>query len=248
MIVVWVSCGAASAVAAIETQRLFGEVQEIRYVNTPIKEEDPDNLRFMDDLSRHLGAPIERAVNAKFPNGSAREVWAKRGAMSFPHGAPCTKELKKDARYQWQDQHKPEWHVLGFTADEKARHDRFVLTEISNVIPVLIDYGITKSDCFQILDRIGLRRPAVYDRGYPNANCLGCVKATSPTYWNHVRSQDPAVFDDRSAQSRELGVRLARYKGKRVFLDELPMTAKGRSIKNWTVECGLFCEEKTDAV
>lgn len=243
-IAVWVSCGAASAVAALETQRKFAKAGfDIRYVNSPVLEEDPDNRRFMSDLQDLLGAPIETAINPKFPNGSAREIWVARRAMSFPTGAPCTLELKKEARYRWQQKNKPNWHVLGFTADEKKRHDRFILTELPNVIPILIEAGITKADCFPYLERVGLRLPNVYRRGYPNANCIGCVKATSPTYWNLVRTQDPAVFADRANQSRELGVKLARHKGKRVFLDELSPNAKGRPLTNWSIDCGIFCEE-----
>jgi len=36
-------------------------------------------------------------------------------------------------------------------------------------------------------------------------------------------------------------VRLVRFKGKRIFLDELPPDAKGRSMKNLNFECGIFC-------
>jgi hypothetical protein len=31
-----------------------------------------------------------------------------------------------------------------------------------------------------------------------------------------------------------------------MFLDELPMDAKGRDLKYINFECGLFCEEKTN--
>ena len=102
--------------------------------------------------------------------------------MSGVAGAPCTLELKKVARQQWEQEHNPDYHVLGFTLDEKKRHDRFVLTERSNVIPILIDNKITKDDCYAILQSEGIDLPNIYKRGYPNANCIGCVKATSPTY------------------------------------------------------------------
>jgi hypothetical protein len=52
------------------------------------------------------------------------------------------------------------------------------------------------------------------------------------------------VFRDRSEQSRDIGAKLARYKGRRIFLDELPAYAKGRALKNMSIECGIFCEEK----
>ena len=80
--------------------------------------------------------------------------------------------------------------------------------------------------------------------GYPNANCIGCVKATSATYWSHVKKMHPDVFAARAEQSRRIGARLVRHKGKRMFLDELPDGAKGRSMKHMDFECGLFCEEK----
>ena len=52
----------------------------------------------------------------------------------------------------------------------------------------------------------------------------------------------PDQFRERAEQSRHLGVRLVRYKGKRIFLDELPEDAKGRGMKSY--ECGIFCDTK----
>lgn len=244
VIAVWFSCGAASAVAAKETLRRYRDVATIRILNNPVAEEDEDNRRFLFDVENWLRVRIETVLNSKWPEASAEEVWAKRRGMSFPNGAPCTVELKKQARQEWERDNRADWHVLGFTADEKKRHERFVLSERENVLPVLIEGGITKQDCYDILRDAGLRLPRIYEMGYPNANCIGCVKATSPTYWNHVRAVHPEVFDRRASQSRELGVRLARHKGKRVFLDELPADAKGRPMKGLDFECGIFCEEK----
>ena len=243
-IAVWFSCGAASAVAARKTIELYGSTCRVRVINNPIIEEDEDNRRFLLDVSRWIGQDIETAASSKYPSASARDVWARRKFMSGPTGAPCTVELKKKARQEWEARNHVDWHVLGFTADERVRHDRFVLTERSNVLPVLIEAALTKSDCYQVLKRAGVEPPRAYAMGYPNANCIGCVKATSSTYWNHVRRVHPQVFDDRAAQSRQLGVRLVRHQRKRVFLDELPPDAKGRPMKGLDFECGIFCEER----
>lgn len=244
VIAVWFSCGAASAVAAKETVRRYGDIATVRVLNNPVVEEDEDNRRFLYDVEQWLGVRIETVLNSKWPEASAEEVWAKRRGMSFPKGAPCTVELKKEARQEWEHNNHSDWHVLGFTVDEKKRHERFITSERENVLPVLIEAGITKQKCYDILRGAGLRLPRIYSLGYPNANCIGCVKATSPTYWNHVRRVHPDVFARRAALSRELGVRLARHKGRRVFLDDLPADAKGRSMKGLDFECGLFCEEK----
>lgn len=245
VIAVWFSCGAASAVAARLTVQRYGNLCDVRIVNNPIAEEDEDNRRFLRDAERWIGVEIEDARNSKYPNASAEEVWDRRGAMSFPHGAPCTQHLKKEARQQWEAINRPDWHVLGFGAEEQERHDMFTLTERSNVLPVLIDAGLTRQDCYDIVVKEGLTPPRIYELGYPNANCIGCVKATSPTYWNHVRKVHPEVFARRAEQSRRHGAKLVRVNNQRIYLDELSPDAKGRPLKTMkAVECGLFCEER----
>ncbi|MEO4045015.1 hypothetical protein AAFN47_25735 [Hoeflea sp. CAU 1731] len=239
----WFSNGAASAVAWMETVLRYGDICEVVAVNNPVQEEDADNHRFALDVAKWVGSDIVFWKNPKFPNASAEEVWDHCNAMAFPHGAPCTDRLKKAARQDYEKHRRIGWHVFGFTADERKRHERFVLTERDNVLPVLIDAGITKDDCYEIIRAAGILLPLVYRLGYPNANCLGCVKATSPTYWNHLRRMHPEIFKRRSEQSRRLGVRLVRYKGQRMFLDELPPDAVGRPMKTMRIECGIFCEE-----
>lgn len=244
VIVVWFSCGAASAVAAKLTIEKYGSFCDVRVVNNPIKEEDSDNLRFLKDVERWLGVKIESSINDKYPSCSIIDVFNKRRYMSGVAGAPCTGELKKKARQQWENKNRYDYLVMGFTAEEITRSNNFKLSERSNLISVLIDDGLTKKDCFKIIRDAGIELPAIYKRGYPNANCIGCVKATSPTYWNHVRDKDPLAFKQRAEQSRDIGARLVRVKGKRIFLDELDPKAQGRPMKNMDFECGIFCEEK----
>ena len=243
-IVVWFSCGTASAVAARETIKRYGGACNVRIVNSPVLEEGWDNRRFLHDVEQWLGQKIEIATRSKYPNCSAADVWERRKGMSFPYGAPCTVELKKEARYEFERNNHIDWHVLGFHAGEKRRHDLFTMTERSNVLPILIDAGLDKSDCASIIKRAGLELPLAYALGLPNANCLGCVKATSPTYWNKIREVAPAVFHARAEQSRRLGSRLVRVNNSRIYLDELSPEAMGRPLNQLKMpECGLFCEE-----
>jgi len=247
-VVVWFSCGAASAIAArlaVNLSHAYPALIEVVILNNPILEEDEDNQRFLKDVSSWLCHPIQHATNSKYSNASAVEVWEKRRFMSGPQGAPCTQELKKRARQQWENENHFDLLVMGFTAEEIPRHQNFMLSERENLLPLLIDAKLTKLDCFKILKGEGINLPRIYSMGYPNANCIGCVKATSPTYWNHVRKMHPKEFQERADQSRRIGARLARYKNKRVFLDELPPDAQGRPMKSLkTPECGIFCEEK----
>lgn len=246
MIAVWFSCGAASAVALKLTVEKYG-VENVRAVNNPVANEHFDNRRFLKDVSKWVDIEIEDAKNPKYPDANCVEVWDDRKAMSIivpgkGSIAPCTDKLKKDARYEWEKVNHADWHVMGFTVDERKRHERFVLTERENVLPVLIEANMTKRDCWDMLRKAGLELPAMYKLGYPNANCIGCVKATSPTYWNLVRKTHPDIFEERAEQSRRLGSRLVRVKGERIFLDELDPNAVGHKLKSMP-DCSSFCEE-----
>jgi 3'-phosphoadenosine 5'-phosphosulfate sulfotransferase (PAPS reductase)/FAD synthetase len=241
-IAVWFSCGAASAAALKLTVDKYG-ADSVRAVNNPVAEEHPDNKRFAQDVANWVRIDIESAVNSNYPLASVVDVFERRKGMSFPHGAPCTVELKKRARQEWEKHNHVDWHVLGFTSDERKRHDRFVITERGNVLPVLIDAGMTKNDCADMIRAAGIKLPEIYSLGFPNANCIGCVKSTSPTYWNLVRREFPEVFEERAEQSRRLGARLVRVKNERIFLDELDPRVKGRPLKVMP-DCGLFCEEE----
>ena len=240
-IAVWFSCGAASAAALKLTVDKYG-VDNVYAVNNPVIEEHHDNKRFAEDVANWVGIDIQYAINSNYPLASVVDVFDRRKGMAFPHGAPCTVELKKRARQEWEKSNPVDWHVLGFTADERNRHDRFVMTERDNVLPILIDANMTKNDCADMIRAAGIKLPEIYGRGFPNANCIGCVKATSPTYWNLVRQEFPEVFDQRAEQSRRLGAKLVRVKNERIFLDELDPKVKGRPLKTMP-DCGLFCEE-----
>ncbi len=246
VIAVWFSCGAASAIAAKKTIELYGDICDIRIINNYVKEEHSDNLRFLKDVEAWLGIEIEIALNPKYPSCSIVDVWDDKKYIGGIAGAPCTSELKKRARQLWELENHSDWLVLGFTSEETKRSDNFKKRERSNLLPVLIDEGISKEDCFHILNEASIEPPEIYKLGYPNANCIGCCKATSPTYWNHVRKVHPEVFEERAEQSRRIGARLVRVKGERIFLDELDPKAMGNPMKTLAdidFDCGSFCEE-----
>lgn len=246
-IVVWFSCGAASAVAAKKTIELYGKDNVIRIVNNPIFNEHHDNERFLKDVEKWLDYKIESTSSDIYPSQDIREVFKKERIMSNRFGfAPCTHQLKKIPRQNWEKVNHFDYLVMGFTSDESSRYERFKKTERDNILNVLGDLNLSKEDCFNIINEAGILLPEIYYLGYPNANCIGCVKATSPTYWNHVRETFPDIYNERATQSREIGCKLTRHKGKRLFLDELPEDAKGHKMKSLKMpDCGIFCEERS---
>lgn len=242
-IAVWFSCGAASAVATKLTLEMYGDNNKISVLNNPIMEEGEDNQRFLRDVESWLNIKIQHVTSAKFPNQSCKEVWDKQKFMSSPWGAPCTKELKKVPRQNWEAINKPDWTVLGFTSEETARADRFKLTERETLLTPLIDKGYNKQDCFDVINAAGIKLPDLYLNGHPNANCLGCVKVNSPTYWNWLRLTYPDIFQDRLEQSERIGAKLVRVKGEYIPLSKLDPKAKGHKMKTYDIDCGIFCEE-----
>lgn len=214
----WFSCGAASAVASELMLKKYGTSCHIVYCDV-MSTEHPDNQRFFEDVQRWLGVKITVVRSAAYD--SVDDVFEKTRYMAGIHGARCTSEMKKLPRYAYQRD--SDIHTFGFTAEEHRRIERF---EINNpelrVDWVLAAAGYSKQDCYDRIAEVGIAIPAMYQLGYNNNNCLGCVKASSARYWNRIRRDFPDVFARRVQQSRDLGVKLTRYKGKRVFLDELP--------------------------
>lgn len=68
----------------------------------------------------------------------------------------------------------------------------------------LIERGLSKENCHAIADSLGLKRPKMYDLGYSNNNCVGCVKG-GKGYWNRIRVDFPEVFERRAKEEREVG-------------------------------------------
>jgi hypothetical protein len=215
--IVWFSCGAASAVAAKVTLAK-DPAASVVYCDTS-RSEHPDNVRFRVEVERWIGKPVEVIRSEKYK--TVEEVFEARKYMSGPKGAICTTELKKFPRFKYQEP--DDIHIFGFTSDEMRRIDDFQSRNPELYLEwPLRDQGIDKNDCYRRIEAAGIKLPAMYGLGYKNNNCLGCVKATSPSYWQKVRIDFPEVFKRRADQSRRLGVRLVRLHGERIFLDDLP--------------------------
>lgn len=235
-VIAWFSCGAASAVSAKLAIEKFGADRvSVVYCDTS-KNEHPDNRRFMSDIQRWIGVPVMVIGSKLFT--SIEEVFEKRKYMSGIAGAVCTVEMKKVPRFKFQ--RADDIHVFGLTADEQKRIRNFTQNNPELELAWLLrDAGVTKRECFSRIVSAGITLPVLYQQGYRNNNCIGCVKATSAAYWGKVRDDYPSIFDLRAKQSRALGVRLVRFKGKRIFLDELPLGAVQGRLEN--VTCGPEC-------
>lgn len=110
----------------------------------------------------------------------------------------------------------------------------------------LIERNLTKADTLAMLWASGIKLPQMYELGYRNNNCIGCVKG-GKGYWNKIRVDFPAVFAGRAAREREIGASIIHDENGRVFLDELPRDA-GRHDDMPDIECGVFCQLAMDEI
>jgi hypothetical protein len=239
-VVSWFSCGAASAVA---TKLAIHDCKNVVVAYCEVKEEHPDNKRFLRDCAKWFGQEILVLGNDKYKR-SIYEVFNKTNYLAGHGGARCTLELKKNVRKQFE---KPnDTQVFGYTVEEQNRVDRFIdANNEVNIITPLIDRGLTKQDCLAIVQDAGIRLPMMYELGYKNNNCCGCVKAQSPAYWKKIQIDFPDYFDAMVEQEKRLGVKICKTTVDGVADVRIPLTELPARISpmddSIDVQCGIFC-------
>lgn len=233
-VIVWFSCGAASAVAAkLALSDYGGDRVQIVYVDPG--SEHPDSQRFMADCVRWFNSPIKTLRSEKYRD--TWQVWEERRFLVGPKGALCTGELKKAPRFAFQ--RPDDVQVFGYTAEEQDRADQFRAQNFEVILETpLIQRGLMKADCLAMIERAGIELPAMYRLGFSNNNCIGCVKG-GMGYWNRIRRTFPDVFDRMAKLERNIGHSVNSDKSGPVWLDEMDPT-RGRD-NEIAPECSLLC-------
>lgn len=241
-VVAWWSAGITSAVACKMALELYDNV-EIVYIG--IKSAHPDNDRFAKECEEWYGKPIHYISSKKYLDQF--EVIEDTGAVNTPYGAPCTRELKKEVRFQLERNFEKNLfnnttilnQVWGFEYTKKEinraiRHGQ-QYPETNPLFP-LIEKGLDKNTCAGLLQNAGIELPEMYKLGYSNNNCIGCVKG-GKGYWNKIRVDFPNTFEKMANLERQVGYSCING----TFLDELEPTA-GRMSKEIMPSCGVVCE------
>lgn len=243
-VVVWFSAGAASAVAAKLTLHPHPEAV-IAY--TDPGNEHPDNQRFISDCERWFGKEVVQLKSSSYED--AWEVWEKRRFLVSTGGALCTMEMKKRVRQEFEQA--GDAQVFGFTAEEQARASSFRRQnpEVDLRTP-LIERGLSKDDCLALIEKAGIELPAMYQLGYRNNNCVGCVKG-GIGYWNKIRRDFPETFARMAKLEREIGATVLRNRNRfggepvymgRLYLDELD-PERGNHADEPSFECSVLCQD-----
>jgi hypothetical protein len=224
--VLWLSAGVSSAVAWI-----LSPASRAIYID--IADQHQDSMRFCNDVAAYMGKRFDVLSS---PIGSVDAACRLAGYINGPGGARCTKSLKRAVRAEWEQDNNPDEYVWGLDCGERHRAERIIesMPNIDHRFP-LIENNMTKQDAHGMLARIGIKRPAMYDLGYSNNNCIGCVKG-GMGYWNKIKRDFPEVFASRAAMEDKIGATCIN--GKRLA-DLKP--GDGREEKDILEDCGVFC-------
>lgn len=232
----WFSCGITSAVACKLAVKEYG-AENVRLFYLEIDSAHKDNERFIKECEQWIGVEVERRRSPKYLDQF--DVIRKTRYVNGAGGARCTKELKKNVRFAIEEEVDYDGQIFGFefSKNEINRAIRFS-EQYPHAKPLypLIDKKLTKVQCADILLRNNIRLPKMYELGFHNNNCIGCVKG-GKGYWNHVRKHFPDYFDEMAKVEREVGHSCIKNK----FLDELG-ESEGRHDPPILPDCGTFCE------
>lgn len=237
MVVCWFSAGISSFISAYIMKDKID-----RLIYTHIDDQHPDTLRFLNDCENVLGKKIEILQS---PYKSVDNVIQTFQFINSRYGAKCTQILKKRVRKEWETGKENLTYIWGYDINEKHRTEQAIsmMPKQEHLFP-LVDNLMTKGDCHGLAKRLGVKRPVMYDLGYPNNNCIGCVKG-GMGYWNKIRVDFPEVFARRARQEREIGntCLTEKIKGKNVplYLDELDPD-RGNMNTEIMEECSFMCQ------
>lgn len=236
-LVAWWSAGITSAVACKLALEIYGN-DNVDIVYFHIDSAHMDNHRFKRDCEEWYGKAIH-SVSGKYSDQF--DVIESTRYINGPTGAKCTSELKKSLRLKIQRENQYDGQIFGFEFSKKEVNRAIRFKEQhpeTNPIFPLIEFKKTKEDCLSIVNTKGIEIPEMYKLGYPNNNCIGCVKG-GKGYWNKIRSDFPDYFNQM--------VELERYIGRScingTYLDELdPNEGRNKPIK--MPDCGSMCDIK----
>lgn len=220
---------------------LAGNVDKWIYID--VADQHPDSIRFIKDCEKAIGIEIEILKSTEY--GCVEDCIRVFGGFRDAHSgfAPCTNWLKKRIRKEWEAKH-PDYdltYVWGYDLNEISRAENMIKAnpQAKHEFP-LIEKKLYKEEVHGLFERtFDFKRPLMYDLGYPNNNCVGCIKG-GMGYWNKIRKDFPEVFESRARLERLVGYSILKDKNGPVFLDELD-SERGDMDTEIFPDCGLMC-------
>lgn len=167
--------------------------------------EDPDLYRFLVDAADQLGVPITRVVDGRTPF----EVFRDQRFLGNNRIAPCTVHLKQRPCRAWlMENTDPADTVLYVGVDHAEARRRPAIEEgwkpWATEFPLCEPPLLSKAQMLAWARSLGLRTPAMYDRGFAHNNCQGACVRAGQRQWLHLLATDPELYALKERQEQEL--------------------------------------------
>lgn len=203
----------SSALCVLAVQGKLGRIDAALFANVGDDSEHPASLRYVREVmtpwAAERGLPVIELDRTK-RDGSTETLWGrlmKDGSRSLPipirmsNGAPgnrsCTADFKIKVVGKWlkangADAANPADVLIGISTDEVQRIGNKKVEPYERPIYPLIDLGLSRGDCMQVIRDAGLPVP-------PKSSCFFCP-FHRPAMWAEMRRDDPELF----AKSQQL--------------------------------------------
>jgi hypothetical protein len=180
--------------------------------------EDEDLYRFLDDIERFLGIPIQRFMDGRTP----WDIFADERFIGNSRADLCSKHLKrllleKEIKRHYQGLSKP---VLYFGLDWSEEHRVRALKPhwekkgYKVEFPLLEPPFLMRDDYISVVESLGIRPPRLYSLGFTHNNCGGaCVKA-GISQWARLLD----VFPERYLWHERMEQKIRKYLRKDVSI------------------------------
>lgn len=224
--VVCFSGGHSSAIAAIETVRLYGK-ENVILLNHDISSEveHADIKRFKQEISDYLDLPITYASMIDFEKITPLKLCRKIGAFQVQAGqALCTYNLKTKPFYDWLYVNYPATNIENIREDitiiygfDSTEHQRIIRrSQLLGIKGYKTEFPlIWKNRTIWNTEEIGIKRPITY-KLFNHANCQGCLKA-GRQHWYIIYCLRPDLFKQALEAEDEIGYSII----KGVYMREL---------------------------
>ena len=178
--VVMVSGGMASFGAARRVIERYGKTGvHLWFADTLM--EDEDLYRFLDDVDRVLGVPIERMSEGRNP----WQVFEDEHFIGNSRVDPCSKKLKRQflrrqLKAGFPDQPVTVYLGLDLMEAHRVAAAKRYWSEDGYAVdfPLCWEPFLFSEDCAPLVRQHGIEPPRLYALGFPHNNCGGaCVKA-----------------------------------------------------------------------
>lgn len=229
---------------------------------TDTKTEDPDLYRFIEQT-------VE-AIDAQYISiEDGRDIWQVFEDYNFIGNsriALCSQILKQRLAKRWiKANYKPNECTLYLGIDWSELHR--TAAPIKNWSPYLVEFPMTeepyldKEQMLLEIDKMGIKRPRLYDMGFAHNNCNAmCVRA-GQGHWKQVYEKMPDVYKTAEDKEQELIKHIGRdvsmmqrtIKGVKTNLTLKQLREEMQSNNTENIDaldiggCGCFVEDEEDA-